>query len=68
MFFQVDRFLVPLFQICLGGEVPKKYYLSLSKSNLSKLTENDNLSSVTLSKGGKKRLKYEVKKPGSHLR
>ncbi|XP_050715606.1 SEC14-like protein 2 [Eriocheir sinensis] len=55
-------------QICLGGEVPKKYYLSLSKSNLSKLTEDDNLSSVTLSKGGKKRLKYEVKKPGSHLR
>lgn len=55
-------------QICLGGEVPKKYYLSLSKSNLSKLTENDNLSSITLSKGGKKRLKYEVKKPGSHLR
>ncbi|KAK8380333.1 hypothetical protein O3P69_016738 [Scylla paramamosain] len=55
-------------QICLGGEVPKKYYLSLSKSNLSKLTENENLSSITLSKGGKKRLKYEVKKPGSHLR
>lgn len=48
--------------------MPKKYYLSLSKSNLSKLTESDNLSSVTLSKGGKKRLKYEVKKPGSHLR
>ncbi|KAG0712931.1 SEC14-like protein 2 [Chionoecetes opilio] len=50
------------------GEVPKKYYLSLSKSNLSKLHETDNLSSITLGKGGKKRLKYDVKKPGSHLR
>lgn len=55
-------------QICLGGEVPKKYYLSLSKSNLSKLTDDEKLSSVTLSKGGKKRLKYDVKKPGSHLK
>ncbi|KAK4311734.1 hypothetical protein Pmani_016790 [Petrolisthes manimaculis] len=56
-------------QICLGGEVPKKYYLSLSKSNLAKMSDDDNnLSSITLSKGGKKRLKYDVKKPGSQLR
>ncbi|KAG7158498.1 SEC14-like protein 2-like [Homarus americanus] len=48
-------------QICLGGEVPKKYYLSLSKSNLSKLTEDDKLSTLTLSKGGKKRLKWEFR-------
>ncbi|XP_045616077.2 SEC14-like protein 2 [Procambarus clarkii] len=55
-------------QICLGGEVPKKYYLSLSKSNLSKITDDDNLSTITLNKGGKKRLKYDVKQPGSHLK
>ncbi|XP_063601788.1 SEC14-like protein 2 [Penaeus indicus] len=54
--------------ICLGGEVPTKYYLSLSKSNLSKLDDDENLCSITLSKGGKKRLKYEVKKPGSRLK
>ncbi|XP_068239493.1 SEC14-like protein 2 [Palaemon carinicauda] len=55
-------------QICLGGEVPKEYYMSLSKSNLSKQKGKENLSTLTLAKGDKKRLKFEVKKPGSHLK
>ncbi|KAK7051129.1 hypothetical protein SK128_003800, partial [Halocaridina rubra] len=55
-------------EICLGGDVPKEYYLTVSKSNLSKLSDKENLSSLTLGKGDKKRLKYEVKKPGSQLK
>lgn len=49
--------------ICMGGEVPKSYYLKNKVKSSKK-----NRTSLTVGKGGQERLKYEVTKANSILR
>ncbi|XP_076062028.1 SEC14-like protein 2 [Oratosquilla oratoria] len=53
-------------QICLGGEVPKSYYLKCKSS--SKTSINDKFTSVLLEKGCTKDFEFDVTQAGSQLR
>ena len=59
----IDTISLSLFQFCMGGQVPKSYYLTNSKPDLKSFE-----TSVCVSYGSKEQLVYHVKEADSTLR
>jgi len=55
--------LVPMLQICLGGDVPESYY-----SHSLESPDHTGLTRIQVDRGKQIRLAYRVSQPGSILR